>query len=68
MDQSYRSVKIEKSRHVVESRPVCLALYSLNYLYRQYDANVENLGSYMRGFTVVKKFQVNLKLALFGVT
>ena len=25
-DQSYRSVKIEKSRRVVESRPVCLDL------------------------------------------
>jgi hypothetical protein len=26
MDQSYRSVKIEKSRRVVESRPVCMDL------------------------------------------
>ena len=26
-DPSNRSVKIEKSRHVVESRPVCLGLY-----------------------------------------
>jgi hypothetical protein len=25
-DQSYRSVKIEKSRRVVESRPVCMDL------------------------------------------
>jgi hypothetical protein len=25
-DQSYRSVKIEKSRRVVESRPLCLDL------------------------------------------
>jgi hypothetical protein len=27
----YRSVKIEKSRRVVESRPMCLDLYSLVY-------------------------------------
>jgi hypothetical protein len=26
LDQSYRSMKIEKSRRVVESRPVCLDL------------------------------------------
>jgi hypothetical protein len=26
-DQSYRSVEIEKSRRVVESRPVCLGLF-----------------------------------------
>jgi hypothetical protein len=29
-DQSYRSVKIEKSRRVVESRPVCLGLNTTN--------------------------------------
>ena len=29
LDQSYRSVKIEKSRRVVESRPVCMDLKPL---------------------------------------
>ena len=43
-DQSYRSVKIEKSRRVVESRPVCLYGPSCKRLRHSHNYTVCSLG------------------------